>query len=189
MGQEAVAGARVNQEVLGRNGVPQEDEVTARKLSRKWPWALGSPGVPARNREGGSGGRGCQTARDNNKHTGVEPLQGGMAVPGKSGPGKCGTPESGHCVIVVEDYRETVSCLSRTMLTLRQHSQQPRGHCVIVVKDYANIESALSTTMWALCHCSRGLWGHCVRVVKDYANIESAWLLDFYVRTMAFMLS
>ena len=39
MGQEAVAGARVHQEVLGRNGVPQEDEVTARELSREWPRA------------------------------------------------------------------------------------------------------------------------------------------------------
>ena len=39
VGQEAVAGARVHQEVLGRNGVPQEDEVTARELSREWPRA------------------------------------------------------------------------------------------------------------------------------------------------------
>ena len=37
--QEAVAGARVHQEVLGRNGVPPKDEVTACELSRKWPRA------------------------------------------------------------------------------------------------------------------------------------------------------
>ena len=35
-GGAAVAGARVHQEVLGRNGVPQEDEVTVHKLSCEW---------------------------------------------------------------------------------------------------------------------------------------------------------
>ena len=39
MGQEAVAGARIHQEVLGRNGVRQEDEVTASELSHEWPRA------------------------------------------------------------------------------------------------------------------------------------------------------
>ena len=37
VGQEAGAGAGVHQEVLRRNGVPQEDEVTTREFSREWP--------------------------------------------------------------------------------------------------------------------------------------------------------
>ena len=89
MGQEAVAGARVHQEVLGRNGVPQEDEVTARELSRKWPRAAleCQPGTGG----GGSGGRRCQTARDNNKHTAVAPQPPVERVDqGKSGPGENG---------------------------------------------------------------------------------------------------
>ena len=59
--------------------------------------AAGNPGVPARNREGGSGRQWCQTACDNNKRTAVRPRpQGGMAVLGKSSPGRCSDPESGH---------------------------------------------------------------------------------------------
>ena len=53
--------------------------------------AAGSPGAPARNREGGSGGRQCQTARDNNKHTAVAlqpPVE--KVDQGKSGPGEKG---------------------------------------------------------------------------------------------------
>ena len=53
--------------------------------------AAGSPGAPARNREGGSGGRRCQTARDNNKHTAVAPQPPVERVDqGKSGPGENG---------------------------------------------------------------------------------------------------
>ena len=53
--------------------------------------AAGSPGAPARNREGGSGGRRCQTARDNNKHTAVAPQPPVERVgQGKSGPGEKG---------------------------------------------------------------------------------------------------
>ena len=47
VGQEAVAGARVRQKVLGRNGVLQEDEVTTRELSCEWPQETldGQPGT------------------------------------------------------------------------------------------------------------------------------------------------
>ena len=51
--------------------------------------AAGSPGLPARNREGSSGGRWCQTPRDNNKHTAVAlqpPVE--KVDQEKSGPGE-----------------------------------------------------------------------------------------------------
>ena len=81
--------------------------------------AAGSPGAPARNRGGGSGGRRCQTACDNNKHTAVAPQPPvEMVDQGKSGPGENGGRRSNVAM-------RQENCRQREMAVAQPQAEPP----------------------------------------------------------------
>ena len=95
--QDAAAGTRVHQEVLGGDGVPQKDELATIKQGGELPpLALEFSGIgigrPAVTRQQ------HQTAHDSSKHMAVGPqMQGRKANPGKSGPWESSDQE-GSCL-------------------------------------------------------------------------------------------